>query len=219
MTAQVLGDCEEVGRRARSSRGGGDRMDDGDVRRGDRVAPTSLARGISRRGHAEVEHRAGEMFGGVDLAVDAEDLLRAGDADVIGELAAEMPEAGAIAGAGEQRHPGAARAAVEVDAEIGRKPARSAAELRRQDFVDVRIAFEDGAEAIFDDDGEAQVGAEAFQDVERGGGENAIAERPEPRQRPPGCPAADMRERFPRRPYSSIFASSTSMTGISSRIG
>ena len=70
---------------------------------------------------------------------------------------------------------------------------RSGRKRRRADSSGARISssrglpFEDGAEAVLDDDGEPEVGTEAFQDVERGGGEDAIAERPEPQN---GHPAA-----------------------------
>ena len=98
------------------------------------------------------------MLGGVDLAIHAQDFLRARNAHVVDELMAEVAEAGAEAGAGECRHPGAARAAVEVQAEL-RAPAAQRAQRRRQDFVQIGIAFEDFAEAVFHHDRQAQVGA------------------------------------------------------------
>ena len=75
------------------------------------------ARDLADRG-AQEEHGAGQMFGGVDLAIHVQNFLRARDAHVVDELLAVVTEAGAVAGAGEFRHPGAARAAVEVEAEL-----------------------------------------------------------------------------------------------------
>ena len=78
-------------------------MNDGDRRLGDACAADEFrARNVAHRG-AEVEHRAREVLGGVDLPVDAEDLLRARDADIVRETGPVMAEAGPVAGAREQR--------------------------------------------------------------------------------------------------------------------
>ena len=129
----------------------------------------------------------GQMFGGVDLALDAQNLLRARDADVVDELLPEVREAGAIARAGKLRHPGAARAAVQIHAEP-RAEAPQRGEVRGQDLIEIGIAFEDFAEAVLHEDGDVEVRAEAFQNVERGCGEDAIAQAPEPEDGDPAAP-------------------------------
>src|ERR1700704_1938792 len=105
------------------------------------------------------------MFRSMHYAIDLQDFLRARNAHVIYELAAEMPEPGTVARPGAGRHPGAARAAVKVEAEL-RARAAQAVELGRQDFVDIRVAFEELAETILHHHGDAQIGAKPFQDIE-----------------------------------------------------
>src|ERR1035441_10852745 len=61
---------------------------------------------------------AGQMFGSVDFAMHVQNFLGARDGHVVDELLAVVAEAGTVACAGEFRHPGAARAAVEVEAEL-----------------------------------------------------------------------------------------------------
>ena len=56
------------------------------------------------------------------------------------------------------------------------------------DFGQIGVAFEDFAKAILDEDGEAEVGTEAFQNVERGCGEDAIAQAPQPEDGDPATP-------------------------------
>ena len=50
------------------------------------------------------------------------------------------------------------------------------------------IVFKDGPEAVFHHDGDLEVGAGAFQKMERGGGKHAIAQRPQPEDRNPAPP-------------------------------
>jgi hypothetical protein len=107
------------------------------------------------------------MFGGVDDAIHVQDFLGTRDLHVVDELLAEVAKAGAVAGAGEFRHPGATRAAMEVEAELRTESAKRS-EFGRVDFGEIGVAFEDFTEAILDEDGEAEVGAEAFENVERG---------------------------------------------------
>ncbi len=83
----------------------------------DWVADEFRARDLGTR-RAQPKHRASQMFRGVNFAVDVQNLLRAWNAQVIYELMAEVPEAGAKARARCGGHPGAARAAVKVKAEI-----------------------------------------------------------------------------------------------------
>src|SRR4029079_13531066 len=94
---------------------------------------SELRAGDFRNGDAEVKHRAGEVFGGVDLAFGAKDFLGAGDPNVIRELVAVGAKAGAMPCAGEPRHPGAASSAVEVDAEPGAEAAQPQ-EFGRENF-------------------------------------------------------------------------------------
>jgi hypothetical protein len=61
-------------------------------------------------------------------------------------------------------------------------------EIGRQDLVEIGVAFEDFPEAIFDEDGEVEIGAEAFEDVERGCCEDAIAQATEPEDGDPATP-------------------------------
>src|SRR5258708_16556792 len=119
------------------------------------------------------------MFGGVDVAVVVQNFVRGRDSHVIDELLAIVTETGAVAGAGEFRHPGAARAAVEVEAELRTETAQDG-EFGRVDLGEIWVAFEDFTEAILDEDGQAEVGAEAFENVERGCGEDAIAQTTQP---------------------------------------
>jgi hypothetical protein len=57
--------------------------------------------------------------------------------------------------------------------------------VRRQNLVHIGIACINVAEAVLHDDGEAEVGTVAFQNINRGGGEDAISERPQPEDRQP----------------------------------
>ena len=109
------------------------------------------------------------------VSLDTQNLLRARNPHVIDELPPKVRESGTNGGAGEGCYPGAARPTVEIQAESGTETADGVG-LRRQDLVDIRVAFEDGAEAVLDSDGEAEVGTVTFQDVECGSGEDAIAE-------------------------------------------
>ena len=181
--AQVAGDFQEaIGAPGFFGRGG-DGMEDGGGGAGG-LGGYEVGAGDLAKGHAQIKHGAGEMFGGMHGALDAQDLLRARDANIVDGLVAEVGEAGAEGGSGEGGHPGAARAAVQIEAEV-RAPVAQGEELGREEAGDVGVAFEDGAEAVFDHDGDAQVGAFAFENFERGGGEDAIAQRPEPQKGDP----------------------------------
>ncbi len=98
----------------------------------------------------------------------------------------EVSETGPIAGSREGRHPGAAGAAVEIDAKL-RTPTAQRAQVWRQNPIEIGIAFKYGPEAIFHNDGQPQVGTRALEDVESGRGEDAIPQRPKPED---GHPAA-----------------------------
>jgi len=79
------------------------------------------------------------------------------------------------------------RAAVEVEAEL-RTEAAQPSQFGRVDFGQIGVAFEDFTEAIFHEDGQAEVGAEAFENVERGCGEDAIAQASQPEDGNPAAP-------------------------------
>ena len=86
-----------------------------------------------------------------------------------------MGEAGAQGGSGEGGQDGTSGAAVEVEDEPRAKLAE------RSQFRRKRLNWlEDFTEAVFDDDGDPEVGAGALQDLERGSGEDAVAKRPQP---------------------------------------
>src|SRR5438045_1495359 len=98
------------------------------------------------------------MLCGMDLAVDAQDLLGSRDAYVICEPLTVMRKACAITRSAQRGHPGTAGSSVEVYAKVGLKAAQCP-ELRREDLVDIGIALEDLAKAALHHHGDAQVGA------------------------------------------------------------
>jgi hypothetical protein len=55
-------------------------------------------------------------------------------------------------------------------------------------FGKIGIAFEDFPETAFHEDGELEIGAETFEDVERGCGEDAIAQASQPEDSDPATP-------------------------------
>ena len=117
----MVGDGQEVGGGPGLLRLGRDGVNDGGSGIGDgrrAAGGEQLRPGNLRNRRAEEESRAGQMFGGVDLAFDAENFLGARDRHVVDELLPVMSETGTIACAGEFRHPGAARAAVQIEAEL-----------------------------------------------------------------------------------------------------
>jgi hypothetical protein len=63
---------------------------------------------------------------------------------------------------------------MQVQAEA-RAPPAERAQFGGKNAIHIGVAFEDRAEAILDDDGEAHIGPRAFQNLQRGSGENAIA--------------------------------------------
>ena len=79
---------------------------------------------------------------------------------------------------------------------------------------DREIPFENRREAIFHHDSHTQIRAARFQNIERRCGQNAVPKRAQPDY----SYARAIRKALEYH-YSSIFASSISMTGISSRIG
>jgi hypothetical protein len=75
---------------------------------------------------------------------------------------------------------------VQVEAEL-RAEAAQCRQFGRVDFGQVGVAFEDFTKAILHEDSQAEIAPEAFENVERGCGEYAIAQAPEPED---GNPAA-----------------------------
>jgi hypothetical protein len=82
---------------------------------------------------------------------------------------------------------------VEVEAEL-RAEAPQPSEFRRVDFGEIGIAFEDLTEAILHEDSEAKVGTEAFENVERGCSEDAIAQTPQPEDGNPAAPRQTLQD-------------------------
>ena len=217
--AQMLRDRQEAVRRPGLLRRRRDRMNDGasafggaGPSDGDQLRPRNLAR---RR--AQIEHRAGQMFRRVDLALHAQNLLRARDPHVVDELLAEVPEAGAIARAGELRHPGAARAAVKIQAELRPEAAQRAAVREAESRPDRDCLRRCRGSDLSTTIARRRSGRQRFRMSSAG-----VVRTQSPRDR-----SRRMATRLPRgkhsktlsTAYSSIFASSTSITGMSSRIG
>src|SRR5262249_30690856 len=107
----------------------------------------------------------------------------------------------------------AAAASMQVETEVG-LPVPERGDPGRQQRLDRGVPLENGREAIFHDDGDAQIGTGGFHNFERGGGQNAVPKRTQSDY----SYARAIRKALEYH-YSSIFASSISMTGISSRIG
>jgi hypothetical protein len=126
----------------------------------------------------EVEDGGGEVLGGVDSAFDAENLLGAGDGEVVEGGAAVMSKAGTE---GRERSSGeehAAGATVEVQAEFGVE-GEDGGVSRREDGGEIGVVVEDRCEARLDDDGEAKIRASAMEQMNGWSGEDAVAERAE----------------------------------------
>src|SRR5262249_51162484 len=105
--------------------------------------------------------------------------------------------------------------AMEVDAQLRtERPDRT--ELWRQNLIHIRIALEDFAEPVLNYHRHLQIGPATLQNLQRGRGQHAIAQRPQSHDRD-AAPARELLQDASH--YSSTLASSTSMTGISSRMG
>jgi hypothetical protein len=76
---------------------------------------------------------------------------------------------------------------VDIEAEL-RTEAAQRRELGRVDFGEIGVAFEDFTETILHEDGEVEISPIAFENVERGCGEDAIAQAPEPEDGNPAAP-------------------------------
>jgi hypothetical protein len=127
------------------------------------------------------------MFRGVDCALHAQDLLRTWDVHVIYKLLAIVPEACAVPGAGQFRHPGAARPAVKIEAQLRAETAQRR-KFGKMDFRQIGVALKNFTKAILDEDRQAKVRTKAFQNVERGCGKDAIAQAPQPEDGDPATP-------------------------------
>ena len=122
------------------------------------------------------------MLSRMDGAIDAENLLSGRYRGVVNPAWAKDIETGAEPGPGEKREARAARSAMQIQAESRTKTANLSG-ARREDGVDVGIAFEDFAEAVLYDGREAKIGAVRFQQMQSGSGKNAIAEGAQPDDR------------------------------------
>lgn len=92
------------------------------------------------------------MFCRVYLPRYVEYFLRSRNANVVRELLAKMAESGAPPCARKSREPCTAWAAVKVEAHE-RPEAAERSQVRREDRIDIRIAFEDLPKPVFDHDG------------------------------------------------------------------
>ena len=78
-----------------------------------------------------------------------------------------------------------------VQSHIGAQWRTEAAQRRKfgtMDFRQIGVAFENFTKAIFNKYREPEVGTEAFQNVERGCGKDAIAQAPQPEDGDPATP-------------------------------
>ncbi len=123
----------------------------------------------------------------VDGAIHVQYLLGARDMHVIHKLLAIMPKARAVTGAGEFRHPGAACAAVQVEAQLRPETAQGR-QFGKMNLGKIGVAFEDLPKTILNEDREVEVWTESFQNVERGCGEHAVAQTPQPEDGDPATP-------------------------------
>jgi hypothetical protein len=165
--------------------------------------------------NAQIEHGGSGVFGGVDAASDAEGLLGGGDGNVVDPGGFEDVEAGAERGAGEHGEARAAGSAVEIEGERGFEQT-NCPEAGRQNEANFGAVTEDVGEAVFGYNGDFEVGTGLFEEVDGGGAEDAVAEGAEADD---GDTAAWCEVVQDGRHYSSMVASSISMTGISSRTG
>jgi hypothetical protein len=113
------------------------------------------------------------------LALETENFLRSRYPHIVGKLLAEMPESGPPARARKNRKPCAARAAMEIEA-YERPEAAERSQARRQDRIDIRIAFEDLPEPLLDHNGNRQISPKILQYPQSGSGQHTVAERPQP---------------------------------------
>src|SRR5579863_4770674 len=112
---------------------------------------------------------------------------------------------------------------MQIHAKRGRKRPQSA-RTRRQNRRNIRMVLEDRRESIFHDNGNPQIGARLLQQMNSGRRKYAIAQRTQPDHRDMAARVEPVESvGLPGHPtypaYSSMVASSISMTGISSRIG
>jgi len=119
------------------------------------------------------------MLGRMDGAIDNQDLLSSGNRRIVNPAGAKDIEAGPEAGAGQKRKPRAARSAMQIQTQ-GRTEGANFTGARRKNRIDLRVAFKDFAKAVFHDDGEPKIGTARFQQMQRGGGENAIPKGAQP---------------------------------------
>jgi hypothetical protein len=154
-----------------------------------------LRPGDFANGRAQEEDGAGQMFGGVDFAIHPQNFLRARNVHVVDELLAVVAETGAVAGAREFRHPGAARAAVQVQAQL-----RAEAAQRGQfgGWISARsgLPSKTARKRFSTKTARRRSGAAAFENVERGCGEHAIAQAPEPEDGNPAAPRQTFQNAF-----------------------
>ena len=114
------------------------------------------------------------------LPLDAQNLLRARDVRIVNPPMTKMSESGTPFGSGQCGHPRAAAAAMQIQTQP-RTPVAQSPDGGRQNVVEVGIVFEERAEAVFHYYREPQVRPRAAQNVERGSRQNAVAQRPEPK--------------------------------------
>ena len=119
------------------------------------------------------------MFRSVNGAFLTKNFLRARNVKIVSPPMPEVSESGTVFGPGQCGHPRTARASVKIHTEP-RTPSAQAADRGRQDFVHIGIVFEERAKTVLYYYSYTQIGPRTPQNVERGSGQNAVAQRAEP---------------------------------------
>jgi hypothetical protein len=115
----------------------------------------------------------------MNRAFFAENFLCARNVEIVSPPMPEVSESGTVFGTGQCGHPRTARASVKIHTEP-RTPSAQHTDRRRQDIVHIGIVFEEPAKTVLYYYCYTQIGPRTPQNVERGSGQNAVAQRPEP---------------------------------------
>ena len=138
-------------------------------------------------GNTKIKDSGRLVLGGMDSPRNAEDFLRGGNRRVVNPARAEDVESRAEARSGKQRQTRAARAAMQIQTQDRRKLTQGS-RGRRKHAGDIRIAFEYRREPGFRHNSDLEIRTGLFQQMNRGGGEHAIAQRAQPdKSNPAAC--------------------------------
>lgn len=119
------------------------------------------------------------MFGGMNPAINAHDLLGAPDPHIVGESCRVVRKTGSPAGSRKRRHPLAASSPVQVYAQL-RLPSADRPAGRHENLGNSRIPGEYFAETLFHGNSEFQIGTAALKQQNSGRRQDTIAEGAEP---------------------------------------